>query len=225
MVMLLTLLLQANLSRERTACNNSSHLRTCVHPPVCLSKAFPDSYGMSWKRQANGSECHRWSQLGSHRLNRVQPRAHIRFGQLRSTMRSYGACCFRRDAWCPIVATLLPSGGLVVTVCFGFFLGLGATLAEPALSALGDSVQVLTNGRFKKKVLIGAVALGVAVGVVLGIVRIIYQLRLTYSLLPGYLVTLMLTACSSDDYAAIAWDSAGVTTGPVSAFCHLMALA
>ena len=115
--------------------------------------------------------------------------------------------------------------GLVVTVCFGFFLGLGATLAEPALSALGDSVQVLTNGRFKKKVLIGAVALGVAVGVVLGIVRIVYQLRLTYILLSGYLVTLMLTACSSDDYAAIAWDSAGVTTGPVSAFCHLMALA
>ena len=41
-------------------------------------------------------------------------------------------------------------------------LGFGSTLAEPALNALGMTVQNLTNGAFKKSMLMGAVAFGVA---------------------------------------------------------------
>ena len=48
-------------------------------------------------------------------------------------------------------------------IAFAFILGFGATLAEPALNALGLTVQSLTNGAFKKSMLMYSVAGGVAV--------------------------------------------------------------
>jgi hypothetical protein len=41
--------------------------------------------------------------------------------------------------------------GLVIALAFAWFLGFGATIAEPALSALGLTAEQLTNGVFKKK--------------------------------------------------------------------------
>ena len=58
--------------------------------------------------------------------------------------------------------------GLAVVIGFAFILGFGATLAEPALNALGTTVQNLTNGAFKKSMLMYSVAGGVAVGIALG---------------------------------------------------------
>jgi len=106
--------------------------------------------------------------------------------------------------------------GMLVTCIFAFFLGLGATLAEPALSALGSSVERLSGGRFKAWVLILAVGLGVASGVLIGVLRILYQWRLLYLLITAYTLAIALTLFSSKEYVAIAWDSAGVTTGPVT---------
>jgi len=103
-----------------------------------------------------------------------------------------------------------------VVTPFSFFLGLMATLAEPALGALGSTVERLSKGRFKCKTLIFAVAIGVASGVTLGILRILFEWRLLSLVVPGYGITLALTYFSNKEYVAIAWDSAGVTTGPVT---------
>ena len=43
--------------------------------------------------------------------------------------------------------------GLVLVILFAWFMGFGATLAEPALNALGLTVQNLTNGAFRKSML------------------------------------------------------------------------
>ena len=51
--------------------------------------------------------------------------------------------------------------GLSLALAFAWFLGFGATLAEPALNALGITTENLTNGVFKKKTLINAVSIGV----------------------------------------------------------------
>ncbi len=42
--------------------------------------------------------------------------------------------------------------GIAITVLFAFIMGYGATLAEPALNALGLTVENITNGAFKKTV-------------------------------------------------------------------------
>lgn len=106
--------------------------------------------------------------------------------------------------------------GTAVAILFAWCLGFGATLAEPALNALGLTVENLTNGAFKKSLLMYSVALGVGVGIAAGVAKIIWDFPLMYMLVPGYLIALVMTWFNSEEFVNIAWDSAGVTTGPVT---------
>ena len=106
--------------------------------------------------------------------------------------------------------------GLMIAIAFAWILGFGATLAEPALNALGLTVENLTNGAFKKSTLMYAVSFGVGCGIAIGVVKIVFNIPLAWLLVPGYLTALVLTWFSNEEYVNIAWDSAGVTTGPVT---------
>ena len=113
----------------------------------------------------------------------------------------------------PIYTAVL---GLTLVILFAWFLGFGATLAEPALNALGLTVQTLTNGAFRKSMLMYSVAFGVAFGIALGIAKILFEIDLAMLLIPLYLFALLLTFFSTEEFVNVAWDSAGVTTGPVT---------
>ena len=113
----------------------------------------------------------------------------------------------------PIYAYML---GLIVALAFAWVLGFGATLAEPALNALGATVENLTQGVFKKSLLINAVSLGVACGIALGLAKVIFELRLAFILIPLYVLGMVLTYFSTEEFVNIGWDSAGVTTGPIT---------
>jgi hypothetical protein len=106
--------------------------------------------------------------------------------------------------------------GLFIALAFAWLLGFGATLAEPALNALGLTVQNLTNGSFQKSTLMYAVSLGVGFGIAIGVAKIIFSVPIAYLLIPGYLIAIVLTYLSNEEFVNIAWDSAGVTTGPVT---------
>ena len=106
--------------------------------------------------------------------------------------------------------------GLSIVIGFAFILGFGATLAEPALNALGSTVQTLTNGAFKKSMLMYSVAGGVAVGIALGVSKVVLGFDLMKVLLPLYVLGIVLTVFSTEEFVNVAWDSAGVTTGPVT---------
>ncbi|OGS33816.1 MAG: hypothetical protein A2293_12155 [Elusimicrobia bacterium RIFOXYB2_FULL_49_7] len=106
--------------------------------------------------------------------------------------------------------------GILVVLLFTFAIGYGATIAEPALNALGSTVEELTVGTFKKAFLIQSVAVGVGIGLVLGMCKIMWNIPLIWLLLPSYAVTLFLTIRSGEEYVNIGWDSGGVTTGPIT---------
>ena len=106
--------------------------------------------------------------------------------------------------------------GILIALTFSWLLGFGATLAEPALNALGLTVERLTNGSFRKKTLMYSVSFGVACGIAIGVAKIVFDLPIAYLLIPFYAVALVLTWFSSEEFVNIAWDSAGVTTGPVT---------
>jgi hypothetical protein len=59
--------------------------------------------------------------------------------------------------------------GVALVALFSWFLGFGATCAEPALNTLGITVERLTKGKFKRVMLIGAVSFGVATGITIGV--------------------------------------------------------
>lgn len=106
--------------------------------------------------------------------------------------------------------------GVLVVVLFAFIMGYGATLAEPALNALGITVEEVTAGAFKKSSLMQAVAVGVGAGIALGVSKIVLGVPLAWILLPPYCLLLLVTKLSSEEFVNIGWDSAGVTTGPIT---------
>ncbi len=106
--------------------------------------------------------------------------------------------------------------GLSISFIFAFFLGYGATLAEPALNALGLTVENITNGAFRKKLVMLSVSLGVALGLSVGVLKIVFNVPIIYMLVPLYVLAIVLTVISEEKYVNMGWDSAGVTTGPIT---------
>jgi hypothetical protein len=106
--------------------------------------------------------------------------------------------------------------GKIIAIAFAFFLGYGATLAEPALNALGDTVEKITVGAFRKKLLMNSVAFGVGIGIAAGVVKMVFNLPLISMLFPAYALVLVLTWMSPHTFVNFGWDSAGVTTGPIT---------
>lgn len=106
--------------------------------------------------------------------------------------------------------------GYALVLFFVFAMGVGATLAEPSLNALGVTLEEMTTGTYKRTFLTATVAAGVGLGMVAGFGRILFGWPLIPILCGGYALALALTAFSTEDITAIAWDSAGVTTGPIT---------
>mmetsp|Transcript_5545 Transcript_5545/g.14746 ORF Transcript_5545/g.14746 Transcript_5545/m.14746 type:complete len:601 (-) Transcript_5545:53-1855(-) len=114
---------------------------------------------------------------------------------------------------------LAERGGLVgqmLVMVFGFVAGFIATVIDLEPCGLGETVERLSGGKFTKRDLIGSVAFGVGVGIVLGFAKVLWQLNLLMVLGVGYTVALVLTLFVDEGLCCIAWDSAGVTTGPVT---------
>jgi len=61
-----------------------------------------------------------------------------------------------------------------------------------------------------------SVALGVGMGIATGILKIAYNLPLFWLLMPPYLLVLVLTLKAPNEFVNFSWDSAGVTTGPIT---------
>ncbi|KJZ40062.1 DUF1538 domain-containing protein [Pseudomonas fluorescens] len=106
--------------------------------------------------------------------------------------------------------------GLVLALAFAWVLGYGATVAEPALNALGVTAETLTNGFIRKRSLIRAVSIGVACGIAVGVAKLVFGLPLVWLVVPPYLIAVVLTVFSTEEFVNVAWDSAGVTTGPIT---------
>ena len=98
---------------------------------------------------------------------------------------------------------------LVLTVCF--LLGFMITVSEPDLQVLADQVQSIPQ-----KVLILAVAAGVGVFLMIAILRMLFSIPLNTMLLVFYGVVFLLAAFTPRDFLAVAFDSGGVTTGPMT---------
>lgn len=116
----------------------------------------------------------------------------------------------------PIFGTNLTFLGIALVFLFAFGMGYGSSLAEPALHALGRTVEGMTVGMVKENHLVRVVALGVGIGIMVGVIRIMFTIPTVWLLIPPYLLLLPLSIMGDEDFVGIAWDSGGVTTGPVT---------
>ncbi|MDF7808219.1 DUF1538 domain-containing protein [Pontiellaceae bacterium B12219] len=116
----------------------------------------------------------------------------------------------------PLFGPKLTLAGIGLVLLFAFGMGFGSTLAEPALRALGRTVEELTVGTIKRTDVVRAVSIGVGLGLIVGVARILYEIPTIWVVVPPYLLLLLLTFWSEEEFAGIAWDCGGVTTGPVT---------
>lgn len=101
-------------------------------------------------------------------------------------------------------------------IAFGFLFGMVVVLAEPAIHVLNKQVEEVTGGGVTKKEMLIALCGGVGLAIALSMIRIIYDFSVLYYLIPGYLLSLGLSFFVPKIYTAIAFDSGGVASGPLT---------
>ena len=101
-------------------------------------------------------------------------------------------------------------------VILGFVLGLVVVLAEPAVHVLNKQVYEATGGGVKKLEMFIALSVAVGISIGLSLIRMIYRFSVLYYLIPGYLISLGLSFFVPKLYTAIAFDSGGVASGPLT---------
>ena len=99
---------------------------------------------------------------------------------------------------------------------FGFVLGMVVVLAEPAVHVLNNQVENITNGIVTKRSMLIALSVGVGISICLSTIRIIFDFSILYYLIPGYFISLGLSFFVPRIYTAIAFDSGGVASGPLT---------
>ena len=113
----------------------------------------------------------------------------------------------------------------VFAVVLAFVFGMVVVLAEPAVHVLNKQVEEITGGGVTKLEMLIALSLGVGISIGLSMIRIIFGFSLLYYLIPGYLISLGLSFFVPKLYTAIAFDSGGVASGPLtSSFILPMAI-
>ena len=108
-------------------------------------------------------------------------------------------------------AHMTKSRKLWVVVSVSFLIGVIITVSEPDLQVLAGQVPGIPN-----MVLVGAVAVGVGAFLVVALLRILFRVPLNGLLIFSYLAVFILAAFIPKDFLTIAFDSGGVTTGPMT---------
>lgn len=114
------------------------------------------------------------------------------------------------------MGTELAKASPVAVTIVGFVLGLVVVLAEPAVHVLNKQVEEITQGAVSKKAMMIALSIGVGLSICLSVIRIIFGFSILYYLIPGYLISLGLSFFVPKIYTAIAFDSGGVASGPLT---------
>lgn len=99
---------------------------------------------------------------------------------------------------------------------FGLIIGVLVVLAEPAIHVLNSQVEEVTGGLIRKRSMMLGLCIGVGAALALSMVRIVFDFSLVYYIVPGYFISLVLSLFVPPVYTAIAFDSGGVASGPMT---------
>lgn len=112
--------------------------------------------------------------------------------------------------------TLGNSGQQWLLVLLGVVFGAIVVCAEPAVWVLTQQVEEISGGTIKRKVLLVALSSGVCIAVGLAMIRVIFGFHIAYILVPAFVIALTLTFFCPKMFTAIAFDSGGVASGPMT---------
>jgi len=98
----------------------------------------------------------------------------------------------------------------------GTVIGFLIVKAEPAVKVLVNQISELTEGSISKKVVNLCLSTGVCIAVAISLMRVFTGVSILYFVIPGYVVALLLAKITPDMFTAIAFDSGGAASGPLT---------
>ena len=114
------------------------------------------------------------------------------------------------------IGMAMSSRNPALLIGFGLVIGILVVLAEPAIHVLNGQVEDVTGGLVSKKSMMLGLCIGVGSAIGLSMVRIIFDFSLVYYVIPGYFISMALSLFVPPVYTAIAFDSGGVASGPMT---------
>ncbi|MGN1008130.1 MAG: DUF1538 domain-containing protein, partial [Butyricicoccus sp.] len=113
------------------------------------------------------------------------------------------------------VIAALPYRWIIIPI--GMLIGFFIVKAEPAVYVLNKQVEEITDGAIPARAMGASLSIGVAVSVGLAMLRVLTGLPILYLIIPGYALALGLSFFVPKIFTAIAFDSGGVASGPMTA--------
>jgi len=110
----------------------------------------------------------------------------------------------------------LGQGSPWMLIGFGLITGVLVVLAEPAIHVLNKQVEDVTGGFVTRRAMITGLCIGVGASIALSMIRIVFDFSIVYYIIPGYFISLALSLFVPPVYTAIAFDSGGVASGPMT---------
>lgn len=98
----------------------------------------------------------------------------------------------------------------------GMLIGYFIVKAEPAVQVLTRQVEDVTNGSITQKAIGHSLSIGIAFAVGIAMLRILTGLNIMWVLVPGYVISLVMTFFVPQIFTGIAFDSGGVASGPMT---------
>ena len=89
--------------------------------------------------------------------------------------------------------------------------------AEPAVHVLNKQVEEITSGAIPGKAMSTSLSIGVAVSIGLAMMRVMTGISIFWLVVPGYLAAIVMSFFVPKIFTAIAFDSGGVASGPMTA--------
>ena len=104
-----------------------------------------------------------------------------------------------------------------VIVPIGMVIGYFIVMAEPAVHVLTQQVEEITSGAVSAKAMGYSLSFGVALSLGLAMIRVLTGISILWFLIPGYAIAITLSFFVPKIFTAIAFDSGGVASGPMTA--------
>ena len=100
-----------------------------------------------------------------------------------------------------------------IAMVMGYFI----VKAEPAVYVLNKQVEEITDGAIPARAMGTALSAGVAISLGIAMIRVLTGISILWILIPGYTIALVISFFVPKIYTAIAFDSGGVASGPMTA--------
>ncbi|QKX66333.1 DUF1538 domain-containing protein [Enterococcus hirae] len=111
---------------------------------------------------------------------------------------------------------MIKKKSLTILIALGFMIGIVITIAEPSVQVLGQQVNQISEGKIGRVLLIGIVSIGTGVFLAFALLRVVFKLSYYQLMAIGYVGVLVASFFTSNEFMPIAFDSGGVTTGPIT---------